>query len=108
MVQLAPAQNAFLGGAGFGGGEKPFSEETGRRIDAEVMRIIHDSHEQAKTLLRAHRSQLDALVTALLAQETLDEQEILAVTGLPAAPRLESSRVAAVAGAPVLGSAAKH
>ena len=107
MVQLAPAHNAFLGG-GFGGGEKPYSEETARRIDAEVMRIIHDSHEQAKSLLVAHRAQLDALVKALLAQETLDEKQILDVTGLPAAPHLESRRVSAVTAAPILPSSAKH
>lgn len=108
MVQLAPAHNAFLGGGAFGGGEKPFSEETARRIDAEVMRIIHESHEQAKSLLHAHRAQLDALVKALLAEETLDEQQILEVTGLPAAPRLESSRVSAVTTGPSLPSTANH
>jgi cell division protease FtsH len=94
MVQLAPRQNQYLGIGGFGG-EKPFSEETARLVDAEVQRIINDSHEQAKSLLRKHRKQLDALVEALLARETLDEQEILQVTGLPPAPALESGRVAA-------------
>lgn len=94
MVQLAPRQNPYLGTAAFGG-EKPFSEETARLIDAEVQRIINESYEQAKTLLRKHRKQLDALVAALLERETLDEKEILEVTGLPPAPALESGRVAA-------------
>jgi cell division protease FtsH len=40
-------------------------------------------------LLRQHRSRLDALAKALLEKETLDEEEILKVTGLPPAPRLE-------------------
>jgi cell division protease FtsH len=93
MVQLAPRENPYLG-RGFGG-EKPFSEETARVIDAEVQRIINESHEQAKRLLNEHRDQLDALVEALLARETLDEKEILRVTGLPPAPALESRRVAA-------------
>jgi hypothetical protein len=31
----------------------------------------------------------------MLARETLDEQEILSITGLPPAPALESGRVAA-------------
>jgi hypothetical protein len=48
-----------------------------------------------KSLLRRHRKQLDALVQALLARETLDEQQILEVTGLTRAPELETSRVAA-------------
>ena len=37
-----------------------------------------------------HRAQLDALAKALVARESLTEQEILAVTGLPPAPALES------------------
>ena len=60
-----------------------------------MQRIIDESYDQATALLGKHRQQLDALVKALLERETLDEQEILAVTGLPPAPALESSRVAA-------------
>jgi len=93
MVQLAPRANPYLGGFGGFGGEKPFSEETARLIDAEVHRIISESHAQAKTLLSAQRKQLDALVAALLERETLDEQQILEVTGLPPAPALETSRL---------------
>ena len=93
MVQLAPRQNAYLGG-GFGFGEgKPISEETARLIDLNVQRIIHDSHDEAVRLLSKHRKELDALVHALLERETLDEQEILAVTGLPPAPALENRRM---------------
>ena len=47
------------------------------------------------SLLRKHREQMDALVQALLERETLNEKEILEVTGLPPAPELESGRVAA-------------
>jgi cell division protease FtsH len=90
MVQLAPRQNPYLGGAAGFGGEKPFSEETARIIDAEVLKIVGDSHAEALRLLRVHRRQLDALVAALLAKESLDEQEILQVTGLPPAPALET------------------
>jgi cell division protease FtsH len=88
MVQLAPRQNAFLGSSAGFGGEKPFSEETARLIDLEVHRIIDESHQEATRLLRQHRAELDALVRALLDRETLDEQEILEVTGLPPAPEL--------------------
>jgi cell division protease FtsH len=97
LVQLASKQSAYLGGDY--ATAKPFSEETARIIDAEVRKIITESHAQAKTLLSAHRKQLDALVEALLARETLGEHEILEVTGLPAAPNLESKRVSAAAGA---------
>jgi cell division protease FtsH len=93
MVQLASSQNQYLGG-GFAAA-KPYSEETARAVDAAVLKIINESHEQAKALLRTHRAQLDALVGALLERETLDEQEILGVTGLSPAPALESGRVSA-------------
>jgi len=85
MVQLAPRQNPYLGGAG---GSLPYSEETARAVDDEVQKIIHGCHDRALSLLREHRGQLDALVRALLERETLDEKEILEVTGLPPAPRL--------------------
>lgn len=95
MVQVAPRQNPYLGAGYAGGGAEPFSEETARLVDTEVFRIINETHDQAKTLLGKHRKQLDALAQALLARETLDEQEILAVTGLPPAPALEGRRLAA-------------
>jgi cell division protease FtsH len=90
MVQLAPRQNVFLGTGGSFMGDKPFSEQTAARVDAEVQRIIDECHEQAKRLLREHRAALDSLVRSLLARETLSEQEILEATGLPPAPALVS------------------
>jgi cell division protease FtsH len=86
MVQLAPRENPYLAGpdSAFDGqrGTKPYSDETAREIDAEVRRIIEQSHAEAKRLLTVHRAALDALAKALLERETLDETEILRVTGL--------------------------
>jgi cell division protease FtsH len=93
MVQLAPRENPYLAGLNGYGGTKSFSEETARAIDAEVLKIITESHDEARRLLRDHRRELDALADALLARETLDEREILEVTGLPAAPALETRKV---------------
>ena len=94
MVQLAPRQNPYLNSLdGFGGSSSMVSEETARVIDTEVQRIITESHDEAIRLLNEHRKELDALAEALLARETLDEAEILKVTGLPAAPSLESGKV---------------
>jgi cell division protease FtsH len=92
MVQLAPRENPWLNGPeGYYAGAKPFSEETAEAIDAEVRKIIGDSHEEATRLLTRHRSALEALAQALLSRETLNEQEILQVTGLPPAPKLEGA-----------------
>ena len=90
LVQLAPQENPYLSGASGFTGARPFSEQTAQAIDAEVRRIIDESHEEAKRLLTLHRKQLDALADALLSRETLNEQEILEVTGLPPAPALET------------------
>jgi cell division protease FtsH len=95
LVQLAPRENPYLSGSGGGGYgcAKSFSEETSRAVDAEVFRIIGECHEEGKRLLNAHRRELDALAEALMERETLDEQEILAVTGLPPAPPLETGKL---------------
>jgi cell division protease FtsH len=93
MVQLAARDNPYLGGAL--AGARPFSDETARQIDTEVQKIIDDSYAQAKRLLTEHRKQLDALVAALLQRETLNEHEILEVTGLPPAPVLQNRPLAA-------------
>jgi cell division protease FtsH len=90
LVQLAPRENPYLGGSGGYVSAKPFSEATAEAIDAEVLRIINESHEEAKRLLTQHRKQLDALAEALVSHETLNEGEILEVTGLPRAPALEA------------------
>jgi cell division protease FtsH len=105
-VQLAPRENPYLtgwGGSYHGGlgGERPFSEKTAGEIDAEVRRIIDECHGEARRLLDAHRAQLDLLSEALVEQETLDGQQILAVTGLPPAPALDTSKSAAAATSPV-------
>jgi cell division protease FtsH len=96
LVQLSPRRNPYLGATGPFGADKPFSEETARAIDAEIRSIIEDCHHEALELLRAHRHALDALVEALLKRETLDEQEVLAVTGLPPATPLPGEPLSAV------------
>jgi cell division protease FtsH len=88
LVQLAPRENPYLNRFVPSGGDRPYSEATAEAIDAEVSRITADSYEEARHLLTAHRSELDKLAHALLERETLDEREILEVTGLPPAPAL--------------------
>jgi cell division protease FtsH len=90
LVQFAPRENPYLSGANGFGTARQFSEETAEAIDAEMLKIIGESHEEAKRLLSMHRKQLDALAEALVARETLNEQQILDVTGLRRAPALET------------------
>jgi cell division protease FtsH len=93
MVQLAPRENPYLGTADRGGAGSAYSEATASAVDDEVARIIRESYEEARRRLTEHRRELDALAEALLARETLDEREVLEVTGLPPAPALASEKV---------------
>jgi cell division protease FtsH len=91
-VTLAPRESPFLsGGGGMSafGANKPYSETTAALIDAEVRRILQEHYDEAVRLLREHRHELDVLAVALLERETLEEEEILVVTGLRRAPEPE-------------------
>jgi cell division protease FtsH len=93
LVQFATQENPYLNSLSAYGGSREYSEETARIIDAEVSKIIKESHEEAKSLLIKHRNQLDSLAEALMEQETLDEQQILNATGLKAAPELDNKKI---------------
>ncbi|HEY4027167.1 MAG TPA: ATP-dependent zinc metalloprotease FtsH [Candidatus Dormibacteraeota bacterium] len=64
-------------------GQRPFSEATAAMIDSEVRRIVEECLVEAQRLLSQNRGRLDALADALLKEESLDEAEVLRVTGLP-------------------------
>jgi cell division protease FtsH len=74
-------------GDGLLGPQRPYGEATAQLIDEEVRRIAEESQAEAEKLLTEHRSQLDALAKSLLKNDSLDEQQILNVTGLGAAPK---------------------
>ena len=56
--------------------------ETRERFDAEIRRIIDEGYQRAFEILREHRTRLDALVAALLEQETLDEVDAYRIAGV--------------------------
>ena len=53
-----------------------FSEETARRIDEEVSRLIRECHDKALDLLRKNRKNLDTVANLLLERETLDGRDV--------------------------------
>ncbi len=55
---------------------QPYSEETARRIDAEVSRILRESYTAALNLLRENRDKLDLTAKLLIERETLSGTEI--------------------------------
>ena len=82
----------FADGDGSALQQRPYGEATANLIDDEIRRIAEECQADAERLLTEHRAQLDALATALLKNDSLDEAQILDVTGIkarvtePAAP----------------------
>jgi cell division protease FtsH len=58
------------------------SPDTQKLIDDEVRRIVEESHREVVDLLRKNRGRLDSLASALLAHETLDEDDAYAAAGI--------------------------
>ncbi len=97
-VTLAPREDPFLSRDPFSGfgGARPYSEATAEVVDAEVERILQECYADGIRLLREHRPELDRLAQALLERETLDEQEIIKVTGIRPAPRTAEAPLASM------------
>jgi len=78
--KVGPLNYAESDGAGYQ--QRPYGEATAQLIDDEMRRIAEECSADAERLLTEHRSQLDALAKALLQEDSLDENEILKVTGV--------------------------
>jgi len=55
---------------------RSYSEETARRIDAEVNRLLDESHQAVRALLASARDRLDRLAETLLEKETIEYTEL--------------------------------
>ena len=56
-----------------------YSEETARRIDAEVMRIMREAHERAEAILSERSAQLELMARVLLERETVEGDAVTAL-----------------------------
>jgi cell division protease FtsH len=92
LLALSGAEDGnFLEQGAAGAAARPYSEETARRIDQATKRIVDESYAKALDLLRANRERLDALAHALLREESLNEEQMREVTGLPQRPAAENA-----------------
>ncbi|MEO8744126.1 MAG: AAA family ATPase, partial [Candidatus Dormiibacterota bacterium] len=82
--KIGPLAFAEDGGGPGLGMARPYSEATARDVDTEVKRIADECFAEALRLLTEHRPQLNALAHALLKDDTLNEDQILSVTGIRA------------------------
>ena len=75
--------SVFLGGGGGPMSSRPFAEATQAEIDKEVAALLRQAEERAVSLLREHRSVLDALSNLLLEEETVDGSKVYRLAGRP-------------------------
>ena len=54
------------------GNTQDYSEETARRIDDEVARIMREAHDRAYEVLVTHPEQMNLMASVLLERETVD------------------------------------
>ena len=87
----------------FGGDDQGagFSEATALRVDDEIREIVMRGYEVARQLLERHRESVRALAEELLVHESLDAEEIRAVTGIdPNLPVAAMQAAARLGGTP--------
>ncbi len=63
--------------------QKDYSEAVAEQIDQEVKKLVDDSYEKARVLLKKYRSKLDAVAKKLMEVETLTRDEFLAIFPTP-------------------------
>ena len=63
---------------------KDFSDETASKIDEQIRKILSECMEDATRILTEHKDQLDKLAQALVARETLDDNEVRELLGFEA------------------------
>ncbi len=59
--------------------EKTYSDETAKRIDDEVARLMKEGADRARTVIKANKSYIDKLAEALLDKETIEADEVLEI-----------------------------
>lgn len=62
--------------------QKMYSDETNKKLDEEVSKIIDDAEKEAYNTLIKYKEELNDLAKALIEKETLNANEILEVLGM--------------------------
>jgi cell division protease FtsH len=80
------------------------SDETAKKIDSEIRKLVEGGHAKATALLKKHRKQLNLLAEALLEFETLSGDEITQLLKTGKFER-DDSKTTQSANIPVTGTA---
>lgn len=75
LMGLASQENQYLSGRAV----LNCGDDTATEIDHEVMKLLHDSYEESKRLLRGHREALDKIADYLIRKETITGKEFMKI-----------------------------
>lgn len=75
LMGLASQENQYLSGRSV----LNCGDDTATEIDHEVMKLLHDSYEESKRLLRGHRTALDKIAEYLIRKETITGKEFMKI-----------------------------
>ena len=65
-----------------------YAEDTARLIDAEVKRILAESHAEARRILTERRDMLESVTRRLLDVEVMEGDELRRIMGIGPTPEL--------------------
>jgi cell division protease FtsH len=68
---------------------KDYSEDTAQRLDKAIREILERTLKNADNIISSHKPKLEKLADALLARETLLDEEVRKILGLP--PKIEKT-----------------
>jgi cell division protease FtsH len=101
-LQYEERQDGYLG---YGMSQRSaMSDETAKKIDAEIRKLVEGGHKRATDLLKKHNKQLHLLANALLEFETLSGDEIKQLLETGKFER-DDGKVAKPSGIPAIGTA---
>ena len=63
------------------GFQKPFSEKTAEKIDAQIHQMVEQAYEKAKSILIANREKLDKLAQILVEREVIFREDVENIYG---------------------------
>lgn len=61
--------------------QKPFSEKTAEKIDAQIRSMVEEAYSKAKEILTENREKLDALATILVEREVIFREDVENIYG---------------------------
>jgi cell division protease FtsH len=74
------------------GQRRQVSEQTAQLVDSEVKRLLDDSYQRAREILKDHSDLMEAIALALLERESLDREDIDLLAAGEELPPVQTSR----------------